>query len=292
MGLSARFLGMRYVRAACAALAGAQFAPLAAQAADVHGAARDVAALVAFVGGSPLDPREQAVLANETAARFKTDPAGMAKFAAQLHESLAKLPGAQALDVAEARQNLRLGFALLPDTDPARRIVESKDPTLYFDRTHKQLVTEATLSAWQKGCRWVAGLFAVPGPGDDFVPTQRIFVRDRFASLTANQKDAIVNVESTYPMAVMLVAQADKRKLASAIATDRATARDGRSFPLRAAVMLHDVDVAGMKSLFMQHLIGDTIVLNNGFSMQYFNHRAYRGTLAHSHPPVAIPVSR
>lgn len=256
---------------------------------DVSAAAQNIDDLLAFVGGSPLSAAQRASVATETATRFRSDPAGMQTFSAKLATTLANRSQAEPSDVADLRHKLRLGIALLPHGDPAREIVEKKDPTLVFERANAYLVTEETLVAWREASGWVAGVLGVPAPAPDFIASQRRFVREHFAGLNAHEKDAIVNIASTFALAKAAVEKADKAKLAADIAAERPKARDPRTFPLYSAELLDTVAVGVMHAIFMQRLVENNTVLDNGFTMQYFNHNSYQKLLDHSHAPVAMP---
>jgi hypothetical protein len=260
--------------AALFALAVASVPCPAAAPGDTAGFAGDFSRFIAFVAGSPLSPAEQQRVSDETAAQLRTDAAGVRRGDAWVRDYLGKLAHDPPYAAADRREAFRLGFEMLPENDPGRRIVEAHDPTVVFDRAHKRLVTERSLAAWRDAFTYVAGLLNIPGPPEDFVATERVYVRANFASFSDDRQEALAHVERNYPVTRAILEKAEKSRLDAWEQQSRALALklDPQARSLRLADMLRQtVDDALTHAEFEHNLL-----LGSAANYNMLYHAGYR----------------
>ncbi len=246
------------------ALIGAGGASAASDRSAASSDVSDFAEFFAFVAAAPLMPAERERLARAVDAEARAHPAEVRSARDDVREFRAALAKAQPLQRADLRERLRVHFESLPGNDALRQIVDRTDPVLIFDKPNNRLITEGTLAAWQRAGVWMTEFLSIPRPGDDFIATQRRYVKTHYASLPNKEQEVIAHVERNYPAMVAIIDAATPAKRAAAIAAARPEALDRSKFGLRLAdVMAQFYDIA-LNQEFMSRLIGNMAVLNNG----------------------------
>jgi len=249
-------------------------APLqAAQNGACAGCAADFQRLLAFVAAGPLTPAEQQRVSDQTASDFAKDPAGVRKADERTHAFLDKIAQDPPYAVAEKRAAFRLSVEQLPANDATRRIVEAHDPTVAFDPARKRLITEQSLQEMDRAYAWVSKMLDTPGPDSGFIPAERSFLKARFASLPDASQEAVANVGRNYPIAVQMLARADKSKVDAWIGESRPIALklDPQQRSLRLADMLSQTYHTALDTL----LVRDSVMLNSAANFNMLYHSGY-----------------
>jgi hypothetical protein len=266
----------RLFGAAVAALFALSLAPASvplAQDRDSTAYAGDFAQLLEFVGGSPLTPAERQLVVDRTTADLRTDPAGVRKAGDRTRAFLDAIAKDPPYAVAERRAAFRLSVELLPQSDPARRIVEAHDPTVAFDPAQKHLITERSLREIALAYAGVSKMLDTPGPDSGFVDDIRSFLRTQFVSLPGARQEAVADVGRNYQIAVQVLERADKAKLEAWVAESRSIALklDPQQRSLRLADFLAQTYHAALDEL----LVRNSLVLGSAANFNMLYHRGY-----------------
>jgi hypothetical protein len=245
----------------------------AAESGSCSGCASDFQQLLAFIAGSPLTPAEQQRVSDRTASDFAKDPAGVRQADERTHAFLDKIAKDPPYAVAEKRAAFRLSVEQLPESDAGRRIVEAHDPTVAFDPARKRLITEQSLQEIDQAYAWVSKMLDTPGPDSGFIPAERSFLRARFASLPDASQEAVANVGRNYPIAVQVLARADKSKVDAWIAESRPIALklDPQQRSLRLADILSQTYHTALDTLLVQ----DSVMLHSAMNFNMLYHSGY-----------------
>ena len=123
---------------------------------------------------------------------------------------------------------------MVPATNAGRLVVERNDPAVVFDEQHHRIITERSLAALQRACVWMARVLGVPGPGADFVATQRALFRDHYDRLADAQQETTAHAErdlrSSRPLTTrggMSVIVDEARRSGNRVRPARGTQRTG-----------------------------------------------------------------
>ena len=205
-------------------------------------------------------------MADEASAEFRANAADARHNEAATRKLLDQLSQDPPWAAAESREFFRLDVEMLPQSSPGRAIVEAHDPTVAFDRARKYLVTERSLSELRQAYAWVSKLLGTPGPGSDYIPSERAFLRAQFASLPDARQEAFEHVERNYTVTANLIERADKAKVDAWVRESRPIALklDPQQRSLRLADVLSETFTAALNEQLMRNAVMQNTQLDSG----------------------------
>ncbi len=164
----------------------------------------DDESLLTFIQDEPLTSTEHDRIATKIRDGLQRDPGPMQHVDTVVRNLLVKLPNLDELTTEAVREELRVRFAMLPDSVLERQILEKHDPAVALDRNHGSAVTARTIVIIRRASQWMAKQIGVAEPVDGFLQSETAYLRANFSRFSTDDQDACTHIARNMSASIAL----------------------------------------------------------------------------------------